>query len=125
MEGRTLSRRWFLQILGVTAAITALVVAVGFVSSFVGLFVLDASVGGIVVWLLVEVRPWFHPDPPEATFALSSFVVSLAASAIVLWLTGDQLLFSVAWILATAAWTLAGVYALYHAPEEMTRGSGV
>jgi hypothetical protein len=124
LEGRALSRRWFLQILAWGIAITALVVTVGFVSLFAGLLVLDASLGGIVLWLLVQVRPWFHPVPLEATVAVGSYAVSVGSSAVALVLTHSQFLFSAGWTVAPLAWAFAGVYALYHAPEELTRGTG-
>jgi hypothetical protein len=124
LEGRALSRRWFLQILAWAVAITVLVVAVGFVSAFAGLLVLDATLGGIVLWLLIQVRPWFQPVPLEATIAVGSYAVSVGGSAIALVLTHNQLVFSAGWIIAPLAWAFAGVYALYHAPEELTRGTG-
>jgi hypothetical protein len=124
LEGRALSRRWFLQILAWGVAITVLVVTVGFVSLFAGLLVLDASLGGIVLWLLIQVRPWFDPVPFEATIAAGSYAVSVGAAAVALVLSHDQLLFSAAWIIAPVAWAFAGVFALYHAPEELTRGTG-
>ncbi len=124
LEGRPLSRRWFVQILGVGLAITALVVVVGFVNVFAGFLVLDACVGGVVLWLLFRARPWFRPVPPEATLALVSFAASVAVSAGALVVTRDTLLFSMAWLVATGSWAFAGGYALYHAPEEMTGGYG-
>jgi hypothetical protein len=123
LEGRALSRRWFLQSLAWGAAITVLVVTVGFISTFAGLLVLDASLGGVVLWLLLQVRPWFHPVPLEATIAAGAYALSIGGSAAALVLTHSQLLFSEAWILAPLVWAFAGVYALYHAPEELTRGS--
>ena len=123
LEGRPLARRWFAQILGVALAITALVVVVGFVNVFAGYLVLDASVGGVVLWLLFQARPWFRPVPPEATLAVVAFAASIGASAAVLVVTRDPRLFASAWLVATGAWAFAGAYALYHAPEEMTGGA--
>ncbi len=123
LEGRPLARRWFVQVLGVAVAITALVVVVGFVNVFAGFLVLDASVGGVVLWLLFQARPWFRPVPPEATLAVLAFAVSIGASAAALVVTRDPRLFSSAWLVATGAWAFAGAYALYHAPEEMTGGA--
>lgn len=124
LEGRPLSRRWFAQILGVALAITAVVVIVGLVNVFAGYLVLDACVGAAVLWLLFEARPWFRPIPPEATLAIVAFAASVGASAAALVVSRDPLLFSVGWLVATASWALAGGYALYHAPEEMTGGAG-
>ncbi len=124
LEGRPLSSRWLVQILAVSLAITALVVVVGFVNAVAGFLVLDASVGGVVLWLLFQVRAWFRPVPPEATWAVGAFALSAAAAAAVLVLTREPLLFSIAWLVAPGTWAIAGGYALYHAPEEMTGGSG-
>lgn len=123
LEGRALSRRWFLQIVGWGVAITVLVVTVGVVSSFAGLLVLDASLGGIVLWLLVQVRAWFDPVPREATIAVASYAASVGGSAVALAFTHSPLLFSAAWTFAPVAWAFAGVYALYHAPEELPRAT--
>ena len=122
LEGRALSRRWFLQILAVGLGITVLVIVAGYVSSFAALLLLDVSLGGVVLWLQLQVRPWFHPPPPESTVAIGSMAVSLGSSALALVLTHGPLVFSLAWLLAAFAWAFAGAYALYHAPEEMTRG---
>jgi hypothetical protein len=122
LAGRALSRRWFLQILGVGLAITAVVVVVGFVSAFAGLLLLDASLGGVLLALLLQVRPSFDPVPPEATLATGSYAVSVVSSAIALVLTHDGFWYSSCWLIAIVVWAFAGVYALYHAPEEMTRG---
>ena len=124
LAGRALSRRWFLQILAWGVAITVLVVSVGFVSAFAGLLVLDASLGGTVLWLLYQVRPWFRPVPLEAKIALDAYALSVGSSALALVLTHNQLLFSGCWTIAPLVWAFAGVYALYHAPEELTRATG-
>ncbi len=124
LEGRPRTSRVFLQIVAWGAAITVLVVTVGFVSALAGFLVLDASVGGIVLWLLVQARRWFRPVPPEATLAVAAFAVSVASSAVVLVLTRQPVLFAGCWLLATACWAFAGAYGLFRAPEEMTRGVG-
>ncbi len=123
LEGRPLARRWLVQILAVALAITALVVVVGLVNVFAGFLVLDASVGGVVLWLLFQARPWFRPVPPEATLAVVAFAASIGASAAVLVVTRNPLLFSSAWLVSVGAWAFAGAYALYHSPEEMTGGA--
>ncbi len=120
LEGRSRSRRRFLQILWIGLGITALVTAVSYVSNFYGLLVLDAALGTIILWLLIQIRAWFHPPPPEAALAIGTYATSVVASAIALVLTGDQALYSAFWLVATVGWAFAGVYALYHAPEEMT-----
>lgn len=124
LEGRRRSRQRFLQILWIGLGITALVSAVSYFSDFAGLLVLDAALGGVVLWVLVQVRSWFHPPPPEATLAIGSYSTSVVSSAVALVLTNDQVLYSVLWLIATVGWAAAGVYALYHAPEEMAPDVG-
>ncbi len=119
LEGRQLSRRRFLEVLAIGVAITALVVVVSFVSSFAGLLVLDAVLGGVTLWLLIQVRAWFRPVPPEATIAVATYAASVLGSAFTLVLTGEQIVYSACWLVAVGGWAFAGFYALYHAPEEM------
>jgi hypothetical protein len=122
LEGRSASRRRLLQVVAIALAITAVVVVVGLVSAFAALLLLDASLGGVILAVLVQVRPWFKPVPPEATLAVVSYAVSVGGSAAVLALTREQLLFSACWLIGVVVWAFAGVYALYRAPEELTRG---
>ena len=121
-EARSVARRRFLQVLAVSLGITALVFAVSYLSSFAGLLVLDASLGAVIVWLLIQVRAWFSRPPPEATIAISTYGISVVGSALVLLLTHQQALYADFWLLATVAWAFCGTYALYHSPEEMTGG---
>lgn len=124
LEGRQRSRQRFFQILWISLAIAAAVFAVSYFSSYAGLLVLDAALGGIILWVLVQVRLWFHPPPPESALAIGSYATSVVGSAVALVLTHDQSLYAVLWLIATLGWAIAGAYALYHAPEEMTRDVG-
>ncbi len=124
LEGRRRSRQRFFQILWISLAIAGAVFAVSYFSSYAGLLVLDAALGGIILWVLVQVRLWFHPPPPESALAIGSYATSVLSSALALVLTREQALYSVLWLIATVGWAVAGAYALYHAPEEMTRDAG-
>ena len=120
IEGRAISRRRFLQVLAVGFALAALVFGVSYVSSYAGLLVLDAALGGVVLWLLVQVRAWFRRPPPEAALAVATYATSVVGSAIALVLTNNQGLYAVLWLIATVGWAFSGAYALFHAAEEMT-----
>lgn len=124
LEGRRRSRQRFFQILWIGLVIAAAVFAVSYFSSYAGLLVLDAALGGIILWVTVEVRLWFHPPPPESALAIGSYATSVVGSALALVLTHNQTLYSALWLIATLGWAAAGAYALYHAPEEMTRDVG-
>ncbi len=124
LEGRRRSRQRFFQILWISLVIAAAVFAVSYFSSYAGLLVLDAALGGILLWVLVQVRLWFHPPPPESALAIGSYATSVVGSAVALVLTHDQSLYAALWLIATVGWAVAGAYALYHAPEEMTRDVG-
>ena len=120
-EAQDVARRRLLQVLAWGFGIFALVLAVSFLSSFAGLLVLDASLGFIILWVLLQVRAWFSPPPPEADIAVIAYGASVVGSAAVLLLTGSQPLYSDLWLVAIVAWAFCGAYALFHAPEEMTR----
>jgi hypothetical protein len=121
---RRVGRRRFLQMVGIGLGIFALVTAIAFLSSFAGLLVLDASLGVINLWLLLAVRRSFPRVPPEGTIAVATYAASILGSAAALLVTHDQLWFGLSWIVGAAGWAFCGVYALYHAPEEMTLGPG-
>ena len=116
------SRPILLLVLGcivVAAAVTVTAV----LNSFVGLLVLDASLGAILLWVLLAVRRWFGHVPPEGSIALGTYATSILGSAAALVLTHEQTWFGGVWIVAVVGWTFSAVYALYHAPEELELGA--
>ena len=120
------SRHWhFYVFLVVGVGLFALVFVVANLSSFAGLLFLDACLGVINLWILLAVRDAFSRVPPEATIAIGTYSVSIVGSAAALVLTHNQSWFGGFWTIAIVGWAFAAVYALYHAPEEMTLESGL
>jgi len=96
------------------------ILAVAYLSSFAGLLALDAALAVINIWILVAVRDTFARVPPEGSIAVGTYAVSVVGSATALVLTHSQSWFGAFWVVAIIGWSFSAVYALYHAPEEMT-----
>ncbi|HTT72748.1 MAG TPA: hypothetical protein VMG99_01160 [Thermoplasmata archaeon] len=120
------SRHWHLYLfLAVGVGLFALVFLVATLNSFAGLLFLDACLGVVNLWILLSVRDAFPRVPPEGSVAIGTYAVSIVGSATALVLTGNQSWFGGFWLVAIVGWAFAALYALYHAPEEMTRETGV
>jgi hypothetical protein len=119
-------RHWhFYLFLGIGLGIFVLVFVIAYLSSFAGLLFLDACLGGLNIWILVAIRDAFSPVPPEGAIAVGTYAISIVGSASALVLTHNQSWFGALWIIAIVGWSFSAVYALYHAPEEMTLESGL
>jgi hypothetical protein len=114
-------QHWHLYVfLAIGLGIFALVYLVANLNSFVGLLFLDACLGVINVWILLAVRDAFSRVPPEGSVAIGTYAASIVGSIGTLLLTHNQGWFAGFWIVAIVGWAFAAIYALYHAPEEMT-----
>jgi hypothetical protein len=121
---RTSARSYFGPTLVIGVAIFILVVAVALLNSFAGLLVLDACLGVVNLWLLFTVRRLFERLPPEGAVAVGTYAISIVGSAVALVLTRSQTDYALLWVVAIAGWTFCGIYALYHASEELASGAG-
>jgi hypothetical protein len=121
---RTTTRSYFGPTLVIGVAIFVLVVAVALLNSFAGLLVLDACLGGVNLWLLFTVRRVFERLPPEGAVAVGTYAISIVGSAVALVLTRSPTDYALLWLVAIAGWTFCGIYALYHASEELASGAG-
>jgi hypothetical protein len=121
---RKAGRHRFVLYLVFGLAILIAITAVATLSSFLGLLVLDACLGVLNFQILLTVRRVFPRIPPEGSVALGTYAASVLGSAAVLLVTHNQLWFGLFWVIAIAGWAFSALYALYHAPEEMTVGAG-
>jgi hypothetical protein len=121
---RKIAGSYFVPSLAIGVAIFALVVAIALLSSIAGLLVLDVCLAGVNLWLLFTVRRVFPRLPPEASIAVGTYAVSVVGSAVALVLTKNQTEFALFWVVAIVGWTFCGLYALYHASEELASGAG-